>query len=317
MKFWLSIWLLLAFALFSNRAEAHDGLPISVEIKQRADGLYRLDLVLPPSVPESRRPQVRLVPGCALRGPRLFSCPGGLEGRKVELGWFSGIPAVPVLARVTWKDGQSATALGEAGQSVLTLPDREQPGSVFLGYLRIGIEHILFGWDHLAFVTCLVILAGTRRRILLMVTGFTLGHALTITAASLGYVGLASAPIEATIALSIMILAGEILRGDRQTLAWRYPVAVAIAFGLLHGFGFAGALAEIGLPRSELGLGLLAFNLGIEMGQLLFIACLAALATFLKRRWSPDISGLCRGLATGIGMIAAFWLLSRLPGVVA
>lgn len=317
MRCLLGLCLLLATVLLPTSAGAHDGLPISVMIEERADGLYRIDLVLPPSVPESRRPQVRLGPGCTARGPRQFICSEGLDEQQVKLVWPSGIPAVPVLARVTWRDGQSATALGEAGQSVLALPDREEPSSVFLSYLRIGIEHILFGWDHLAFVTCLVILAGTRRRILLMVTGFTLGHAVTITAASLGYVGLASAPIEATIALSIMILAGEILRGDRQTLAWRYPVAVAIAFGLLHGFGFAGALAEIGLPRSELGLGLLAFNLGIEMGQLLFIACLAALATFLKRRWSPDISGLCRGLATGIGMIAAFWLLSRLPGVVA
>lgn len=317
MKGWLSAWIMLACALFATTAHAHDGLPISVAIQEQADGLYRLDLVLPPSVPESRRPQVRLTPDCALRGSGLYRCPRGLEGQQVALEWFSGIPAVPVLARVTWKDGQSATVLGEAGQSVLTLPDRERPGSVFVSYLKIGIEHILFGWDHLAFVTCLVILAGTRRRILLMVTGFTLGHALTITAASLGYVGLASAPVEATIALSIMILAREILRDDQQTLAWRYPVAVASVFGLLHGFGFAGALAEIGLPRSELGLGLLAFNLGIEVGQLVFIACLVAFATVLKRRWSADISGLCRGLATGIGIIAAFWLLSRLPGVVA
>jgi hydrogenase/urease accessory protein HupE len=314
-RYWAALWLLLVSALIPREAEAHDGLPISVVIEERADGLFRLDLALPPSVPEAQRPQVRLIPDCAVKGPRLFGCPQGLDARKVELVWPSGIPSVPVLARVTWKDGQSASVLGAAGQSLLALPAREHPGSVFLNYFRIGIAHILFGWDHLAFVTCLVILAGTRRRILLMVTGFTLGHALTITTASLGYVGLPSAPVEATIALSIMILAAEILRGNQGTLAWRYPVAVASAFGLLHGFGFAGALAETGLSRTELGLSLLAFNLGIELGQLLFIAGLAGIAILLKRRWSPDISASYEAFATAIGMVAAFWFFSRLPSI--
>lgn len=316
MRYCLALILLAVLAQIPFGAHAHDGLPIAVTVEEQSDGLYRLDLALPPAVSEARRPQVRFYPDCTAKGTNLFSCPQGLEGRSVELDWPTGIPALPILARVAWKDGQSATVLSAVGQPRIVLPQRQNPGLVLLTYLGIGIEHILFGWDHLAFVACLVILAGTRRRILLMVTGFTLGHALTITSATLGFVGLASAPVEASIALSIMILAAEILRADRRTLAWRHPITVASAFGLLHGFGFAGALADIGLPRSELGLGLLAFNLGIEIGQLLFLASLAGLAAILKRQSRMDLSVMQRIFATAAGVIAAYWLLVRLPGVV-
>jgi hypothetical protein len=163
-RYWAALWLLLVSALIPREAEAHDGLPISVVIEERADGLFRLDLALPPSVPEAQRPQVRLIPDCAVKGPRLFGCPQGLDARKVELVWPSGIPSVPVLARVTWKDGQSASVLGAAGQSLLALPAREHPGSVFLNYFRIGIAHILFGWDHLACQPGLCRIAQCTRR---------------------------------------------------------------------------------------------------------------------------------------------------------
>ena len=134
----------------------------------------------------------------------------------------------------------------------------------------------MLGWYHLLFLLCMLMLARRPQQVLMTVAGFTLGHALTITAASLGLAGLPGPPVETAIALSIMIVAAEIIRRDRTTLTWHFPVIISALFGLLHGFGFASALRDIGLPQLELPWALLAFNLGIETGQLLFVAACAA-----------------------------------------
>jgi hydrogenase/urease accessory protein HupE len=180
-------------------------------------------------------------------------------------------------------------------------------------YFLLGVEHILSGIDHLMFVLALLLLVKGVRRVVVTVTAFTLAHSLTLAGATLGFVHMPGPPVEAAIALSIVFVASEIIhsRQGKPGLTESYPWVVAFTFGLLHGFGFAGALAEVGLPDNAIPLALLFFNLGVEAGQLLFIAGVLAVAIAWRRlrapwpewaRWMP---------AYGIGSVAAFWTIER------
>jgi len=189
---------------------------------------------------------------------------------------------------------------------------------VALSYLELGIRHIWTGFDHLLFVTGLLVLAGTLRRVILAITGFTLAHSVTLSLSALGLVRLPSAPVEAAIALSILFLAWEIARPLPQSLARRYPLLVSCAFGLLHGFGFAAALREVGLPTDELAVALLCFNLGVEVGQIVFIVAVLALLVPAARA-AGRISGLAGWQARpeivwgyALGVPATFWFFQRL-----
>lgn len=185
--------------------------------------------------------------------------------------------------------------------------------SVWLTYLGLGVTHILFGLDHLLFVVALVLLIGGWRRLIATVTAFTLAHSITLAATTLGLVSIARKPVEICIALSIVLVAREILRppDEHPTLARRAPALIAFAFGLLHGFGFAAALAEIGLPQGEIPLALFAFNVGVELGQLTIVATsltlMAALARFAAR-WQERATTLG---AYAIGAVATAWLIER------
>ena len=183
-------------------------------------------------------------------------------------------------------------------------------------YLVIGAEHILFGWDHLLFVIALVLLIGNWRRVVVAATAFTISHSITLAAASLGFVGLPQKPVEALIALSILFLALEIVRSDpgQPTLTRRFPWVVAFLFGLLHGFGFAGALAEIGLPQDDLVAALLAFNIGVEAGQLLVIGLLLGTIAAARKFAPAALSPAIRAASYGIGIIGAYWLIDRVVG---
>jgi hydrogenase/urease accessory protein HupE len=182
-------------------------------------------------------------------------------------------------------------------------------------YLGLGVDHILSGADHLLFVVALLLLVHGWKRLAATVTAFTLAHSITLAAATLGVVNVPQRPIEAIIALSIAVVAAELLRDDGQaTATQRWPWTIAFAFGLLHGLGFAGALTEIGLPEQSIPLALLFFNVGVEIGQLLFIfGCLvlAALAQRVNLSLPPALAHLP---AYGIGSVAAFWTIERLAG---
>ena len=189
-------------------------------------------------------------------------------------------------------------------------------------YLRLGIEHILFGFDHLLFVLALVILVRDWRRVALTVTAFTIAHSITLAAATLDLVNMPGPPVEAAIALSIVLVAVEIVNARRGTpsLAARWPWLVAFCFGLLHGFGFAGALAEVGLPHHAIPIALLFFNLGVEIGQLAFVAAVLATGELFSHavalRFEPasvqrTINRLDVTAAYAIGAVAAYWLIER------
>lgn len=251
----------------------------------------------------------------------VIACSAGLAGQTLEV---RGLPATDtdVLLRVDYFDGSSLTRrLVPEAPSVL-VPERAGALEVMWTYFVIGVEHILFGIDHLLFVFSLLLLVRGVGRLVATVTAFTVAHSITLGAASLGFVSVPSAPVEAIIALSILFLAVELARRGNAVparggndLTSRFPWLVAFSFGLLHGFGFAGALSEVGLPDHAIPLALLFFNLGVEAGQLLFIAAVLGLGWFWRHAAVPAPRGWPRAAAYVIGSVAAFWVIERTVSV--
>ncbi len=196
---------------------------------------------------------------------------GGLAGGEIVIEGLTGL-STDVLVRIERLDGSTEVARLAAANPSFVVQGSLTRLEVATTYTQFGIEHILEGIDHLLFVACLILIAGTGRRILITITGFTIAHSITLTLAALNLVRLPIPPIEAVIALSIVFLAREIALERRDTLTWRFPITVSASFGLLHGFGFASALGEIGLPQTEIPAALLAFNMGVEIGQIMFVS---------------------------------------------
>ena len=243
--------------------------------------------------------------------------PGGLDGKAVLFSQLSET-RIDVLARLVRLDGtvQLERILPVDPRFV----GRPSPGrlEVVRTYTVLGIEHILSGIDHLLFVLALVLLVQGTRRLLVTVTAFTAAHSLTLAGATLGWVNVPGPPVEALIALSIVFVASEIVhaRQGRFSVTQHYPWVVAFTFGLLHGFGFAGALAEVGLPQSSIPIALLFFNVGVEIGQLLFVgAVLASIAAGQRAKQRLRLSQPAwtwRIAPYAIGALASFWLVERI-----
>jgi hypothetical protein len=242
--------------------------------------------------------------------------PQGLEGKAIHFSQLSET-RIDVLARLLRLDGtvQLERILPVSPRFVV----KASPGplEVVKTYTVLGIEHILTGFDHLLYVLGMLILVGGWRRILATMSAFTATHSLTLTAAALGWVHVPQAPVEACIALSIVFVAREIVQvhRGRPGITTRWPWAVAFTFGLMHGFGFAGALAEVGLPQSSIPVALLFFNVGVEIGQLMFVgAVLTVIAVGWRAaqrlRWS-QAAWLWRVAPYAIGALASFWLVQR------
>ena len=221
---------------------------------------------------------------------------------------------VDVLVRIALRDGRviSRVLRPDAPSFVF---EKETAGPAAGGYFRLGVEHILFGIDHLLFVLALVLIVRGVRLLVKTITAFTVAHSITLGLATLGYVHVPSAPVEATIALSIVFVASEILRSRRgeRGLTERAPWLVAGTFGLLHGFGFAGALSQVGLPANDIPLALLFFNVGVEAGQLAFVVVALGVIGVLRRirfpEWAPNLA------PYAIGSVAMFWVLQRTAAI--
>jgi hydrogenase/urease accessory protein HupE len=241
----------------------------------------------------------------------------GLAGRRIE---FVGLQATvtDVLVRVQMLGGMHSTTLVRPSQPWIDIATSQGPLTVAGAYLSHGIEHILLGIDHLLFVLGLILIVRSKRMLLLTVTGFTVAHSITLSLATLGVLHVPGPPVEACIALSILLLASEILRRQRgePSLTASWPWAVAFSFGLLHGLGFASALIDIGLPRGDVPLALLSFNVGVEAGQLAFIAAVLGVIGSAKQFRIPEIveRRLRTVTAYGVGTVAAFWFVERLAG---
>ncbi len=245
--------------------------------------------------------------------------PGALEGRAIE---FPGITTtrIDVLVRLVRSDGTVQLARVFPASPNFVATASPHAFEVVRTYTILGIEHILTGFDHLLFVLALVILVKGLRRLIATITAFTVAHSLSLVAATLGWVHVPGPPVEACIALSIVFVAGEVMhsRAGRPGITERYPWVVAFTFGLLHGLGFASALAEVGLPPLSIPVALFFFNVGVEIGQLLFIAAIfvvAAGARWIARRLAIETSPwLWRVAPYAIGGIASYWVFERVAG---
>lgn len=254
---------------------------------------------------------------CRLEQATLRCGTRGLSGA-LEFPWLSGA-LTHLMVVVEWQDGSRLQRVVPPDKGELAVYDHGAKGwaalaPVLSDYGRLGVEHILLGFDHLCFVLALALLVKGRGRLVATITAFTLAHSITLALATLDLVRVPIAPVEATIALSIVLVCAEVLDAG-NSLTRRWPWLVAFTFGLLHGFGFASALSEVGLPRERVPSALLGFNLGVELGQIAVVLAAVEsaglLARFrLVRPWMP------RTVAYAMGSIAAYWSIERVLGMV-
>jgi hydrogenase/urease accessory protein HupE len=247
----------------------------------------------------------------------IVKCPGGLTGGTIHIAGLTAT-TTDVLVRLERLDGTTQVTRLTPSAPSFVVEAAPRAMQVAVTYLKLGVEHILLGIDHLLFVLALLILVKGTRRLIATVTAFTIAHSLTLAGATLGFVHVPGPPVEAAIALSIMFVAAEIMhsRQGKAGLTERFPWVVAFTFGLLHGFGFAGALSEVGLPQTAIPVALLFFNVGVELGQLLFIASVFVVMVlarqFMRRSGMGQPAWAWRIPPYAIGSVAMFWVLQRI-----
>jgi hydrogenase/urease accessory protein HupE len=315
----------LALLLWSACAVAHPLAPGLLQLEELGAGRYAVIWKVPSSSFDTERLVPQLPAACrdlvsptttdvgtAFVTSSIVDCgPAGLAGTTLQvLGLEQS--SVDVLLSVIPARGATVHAVLSASAASYALPAASSLPAVLRGYAALGVHHILTGYDHLLFVVALTLLVASRRELLIAVTGFTLGHSLTLSLATLNLVQVPAAPIEALIAASIVVLAAEVAaHRPCQTLPTRAPWLVTTLFGFLHGLGFAGALREIGLPQDATVPALAAFNLGVELGQLGIVAVCLAVRALLRR--VPATAPLRDGrlVAYPIGLLAAFWTCQR------
>ena len=325
-----SRWLLrtlaaLAILFYSASAFAHEIRPAYLELREERPGEFSVlwktptlgigRLALDPEfsgdAKEVTPVTTRTPPGAAIQQWTLRA--PTLRGQTLHIRGLEG-SMTDALVRIEFADGTTWVQRLTGDEPSASIPIRQSGWSVAGVYFKLGVEHILFGIDHLLFVLALLIITGGTMRLVKTVTAFTVAHSITLTAATLGFVHVPQPPVEATIALSIVFVAAEIVhqRGGREGITAHAPWIVAFTFGLLHGFGFAGALSEIGLPQGDVPLALLFFNVGVEVGQLLFIAAVLALIVPMRRVRVPFPRWVELMPPYAIGTVAMFWVIQRI-----
>lgn len=345
---YLNFFCLFSGLLFSSLVQSHESRPILIEVNElaasqiqgqaqgqtQAKGSYQYNVSwrVPSSVPDYTVPRVVMPEHCRGRvfqannpamkynGKQIYRCEQSVSGQLIRLQFPVINPSVTSLFRVNLLNGEKHSHLLKPGVEEWRVPEQEDPWQIAKEYTVLGMQHIWEGIDHLLFVACLIFIARTPRRILITITGFTVAHSLTLVVSTLGWVRVAVPPVEASIALSIVFLAHEIAVNHRGSWTYRFPVIVSSSFGLLHGFGFAAVLNDLGLPQTELGIALLFFNVGVEIGQIVFIAALLLLFILFKKlvsmisfeQTSYTLFMLQKPASYVIGCLASFWLLERL-----
>jgi len=317
------LFLLLAV---SSAGVAHEVRPAYLRIQQTADQAYDILWRVPARGEMRLALYVRLPENCTTRGEArswqqnaafmerwIADCDGGLVGKKILIEGLSAT-ITDVLSRYERLDGTTQITRLTPADDSFVVTDKESWQEVASTYSLLGVEHILLGIDHLLFVLALLMIVAGWRKLVATVTAFTLAHSITLAAATLGWVDVPQAPVEAVIALSILFVAAEIVhwRQGKPGITRHKPWLVAFTFGLLHGFGFAGALVEIGLPEHAIPLALLFFNVGVEAGQLLFIAAVLLAWSVLRKVSWPVWAW--RVPVYGIGTMATFWTIERIAG---
>lgn len=319
---------LVMLALVQN-VSAHEVRPAYLELRQTDGVMYailwkvpavrEMRLSIHPRFPENCKPvgEITSYRGSDSYAERLsIACPGGLNGRTIAIDGLAAT-MTDVLVRIEFADGTTWTQRLKPSVPAAMIPktaSRLQTAGV---YLKLGVEHILSGVDHLMFVLALIILTRGGWKLVKTVTAFTLSHTVTLTAATLGFVHVPQRPVEAVIALSIVFVGAEILRMRRgiKSITASAPWIVAFSFGLIHGLGFAGGLSDAGLPALHIPTALLFFSLGVESGHFLFIGVLLSLIALARRvripfpRWTELVP------PYAIGGVAMFWVIQRLTAL--
>ena len=315
-------WLLAAAVVCAASATGHEVRPAYLRITETSPNVFEVlwkqpllgDLRLPlePVLPEHCILAVRSVDdvrNAALIQRWTANCrPGGLSGSVIGIEGLSGT-LTDVLVNIALLDGTSISALLRPETPYLTVDSKGRTN--LLGYLTLGVEHLLFGFDHILFVIGLMFFILKPGPLIKAITAFTIAHSITLGVAALEIVRLSQAPVEAVIALSILFLAVERLRRAEETITARHTWIVAFVFGLLHGFGFAGALADIGLPKANALWALFLFNLGVEIGQLMIVAAALMVVAGVRYARLSLPRWLINAPLYGIGSIASYWFVSR------
>ncbi len=325
-RLYVLLWACLALALFPNSARADELRPAYVEMTEQAPGQWSIlwkastnsrlgqtgAIIIPDNCKTDGEPQ-REFAGSNILTRLSMRCDGSVQGQRIGLSGLE-LSTTDALVRIAPLDSAMQTLRLTPDQAVATVARPSVISNVAATYTILGVEHILMGFDHLFFVLALVLLLKGGWLVAKTVTAFTLAHSITLIGSSLGLLSLPSQPVEAVIALSIIFLAVEVVksRPDDIRLSERFPWIVAFLFGLLHGFGFAGALAEIGLPEGDVPLALLTFNLGVEIGQLVIVAVALAVLHGLRKYRSQWLHPVKSAMSYGIGIIATYWFIERI-----
>jgi hypothetical protein len=319
------LWTFALVLIMHGTALAHELRPGFLEISQTGLETYDVRFKVPARGDMRLALYVRLPNECfeaqpgrtertgdAILERLVVRCPGGLPGYQVSIDGLAGT-FTDVVVRVALADGAVQATRLTPDQPYFTVAAAPTWMDTARTYFLLGIEHILFGFDHLLFVAGLMLIVRRWGMLVKTVTAFTVVHSITLTCATLGWVNLPSGPVEVMIAFSIALVAAEIIRMERggTSLAISWPWIVAFFFGLLHGFGFAGALADFGLPQGDIPLALFSFNVGVELGQLMFIAVLLLAAKLVQGMFSLPKHSVAAS-AYAIGIVAAFWTVERL-----
>ena len=332
------VFLVFAFSLATiGIVQAHEVRPGYLQIKQIDELTYDLLWKVPAKGDQRLGLYVRLPGNCKnteassrFAGGAYIerwqaSCDSGLNDGTIVIGGLEAT-RTDVLARVEHSSGQTQSVRLTPSRPEFKVTETAGSAAVVRTYFKLGVEHILLGFDHLLFVLALLFLVEGWRRLVATITAFTVAHSLTLAAATFGWLQVPQAPVEAVIALSIMFIAVEVLHRHRgrMGIATRKPWIVAFTFGLLHGLGFAGALRAVGLPDHAIPLALASFNVGVEAGQLLFVAAVFLLFWLANQSMGGRAAAVGRSFLPGtiltraasyvIGTLAAFWLIERTYG---
>lgn len=311
--------------LYSDQAFSHEGRPVYVHVQQLSSQLYDVRWKTPPVMAAGHEPVILLQGSCkASSSPFKSSLSGHYQAKckaeqlSIKLKYPHHNPVLSSLIHFEKLNGNSLSLFNGPDTLLITLPDKLSFYQVAKQYIEAGFFHILSGIDHLLFVLCLLFITYSSRKILLTISGFTLGHSITLILASLEMLSVNTLLLEVLIALSIVMLVLEITKKrhnkNYSSLIWRYPISVAILFGLLHGFGFAGALGELGLPAEMKLSALVFFNMGVELGQLMFVNFILLLTILLKSKALRYIGRNDKSFMAVLyvlGVVSSYWFIDR------
>jgi hydrogenase/urease accessory protein HupE len=322
------VFLAMVSVFLALPAAAHELMPAYLDIDEIAAERYAISWKVPARGEMKLALYVELPAGCRQvtepAGGHVESahvtrwqsiCDGGLAGKTISINGLSST-YTDALVRITHLTGMHQTSRISPDGPDMVVAASPTAIDTARTYFLLGMEHIMLGFDHLLFVFALLLLISRPKTLVLTITSFTVAHSITLAFATMGIAAMAQPPIEALIALSIMFVASEIIRSYRgsRDLSSRYPWLISFIFGLLHGFGFGGALRDIGLPQTDVPLALLTFNLGVEAGQLIFVGLALAALACIRLLVSHDLSRLRYWLAYLIGTMSAFWFVQRVAG---